>query len=122
MGGKAAKPAKARPVVESFGQAHVREVVPGREQKGAEQRQRWPARLSFGRDTCEQAVQLRPVYQGRNIVQRPAPARLRATDRQLFLPDLTTRHRGLQHPQEGMESHGAQPNQPPAHRSHDPSF
>jgi hypothetical protein len=49
MGGKAAEPAKAGSVLEGFGQAHVGQVVPGRQQEGAEERQRRPARLALGR-------------------------------------------------------------------------
>src|SRR4051812_8786887 len=94
VSGKATEPAKAGPVVESFGQAHVGKVVPGCQQEGSEQGQRWPARLTLGRgrDAGKQVVQLRPVHQGRNFVQRRAAAWLSAAQRQLLLPDLTSRH------------------------------
>ncbi len=45
--GKSTEPPEARTVVQRLGQPHVRQVVPGRQQQGTEQRQRRPAGLAL---------------------------------------------------------------------------
>jgi hypothetical protein len=75
---KATEPTKADPIIQGFGQAHVREVVPGGQQEGSEQRERWPARLTLGssRDVGQQPIHLGPVGQSGHLVRRRAAARL----------------------------------------------
>ncbi len=111
VGREAAEAAEDGSVVQRLGQAHIREVVPGREQQAAEQRQRRPTRFTFGRsrDAGEQAVDLGPVHQGRDQVQRRAATRFQATDRPLLLPDPPPRHRRLRAAQHDNESDCAAP-------------
>jgi hypothetical protein len=96
VGGEAAEPAEARAVVQRLGEPHVREVVPGRQQQGPEQRQRRPARLAFhrGGDADQVAVDLGPVEQRGEVRQRRCRPRLRPRD-EVLLPDPPPRHRHL---------------------------
>lgn len=105
-GGKPAEPAEARAVVQRLREPHVRELVPGREQYGPEQRQRQPTRLTLGRgrDARKQAVQLRPVHQDRYLVQLRATAGLGHAYRQLLLPDPMPRHARPQPAPASMDS------------------
>jgi hypothetical protein len=110
MGSKTAEATKAGPVVEGFCQAHVGKVVPGCEQERPEQGQRRPARLTLGRgrDVREQAVQLRPVHQPRYLVQRRGAAPLKATNRQLLLPNSTPRHKPTSCKETSSSNHAQQ--------------
>ena len=69
--GEAAEAAKAGAIVERFGQAHIRKIVPRRQKQRAEQRQWRPASLALCRsqDVRKQPIHLRPVHQCYHLVE-----------------------------------------------------
>src|SRR5688572_31615174 len=66
---KSAEASERGPIVESFGELHVREVVPDRHQESLEQGQRGPGLLALrgGVDRSQVAVDRGPVDQAMKI-------------------------------------------------------
>ena len=111
MHGEAAEPAEAGAVLKRFCQMHIRQVVPGGEQQGTEQSQRRPPLLPLGRsrDAREQRVQLDPVHQSCNFVQRGYAGLRRPLAPKLLLSDTTPCHDPLRHAYRQIESQQAAP-------------
>lgn len=103
---EATEPPKARPIVERLRQADIRQIVPGRQQQRAEQRQGRPARLAPGRrrDARQQTIQLGPVDHRSDHVERRAAPRRGATQRQLNLTNAASCHDRLQQARHDIES------------------
>jgi hypothetical protein len=106
-------------VVQRLSQPHVRQVVPGRQQQGTEQRQRRPAGLALcgRRDADQVPIDLCPVEQGADLGQRRRRSRLRPRY-EILLPDPPPCQANLrrQH-QQRIRLSSARPNTS-AHRSH----
>ncbi len=67
MGSETAEPTEAGAIVQCLGQPYIGEVVPSRQQHGAEQSQRQPARLALhrGQDANQMAANPSSLYQRR---------------------------------------------------------